>query len=206
MNTPRNRRRQRIYTAILEAARDIITEQGADNLTMRAIAEHIDYSQAGLYEYFDSKEEILQVLCGQGHALLRDALLQVSSDQPPADHLLELGLAYIKFALSNPDYYMLMFTLSFSSANQEDMLNEESSYSVLLSVIQRGLVAGVFKPRPGFGLSEMAYAAWSIVHGISMLRLTHLSHFPANFDEVDRQALKAFGQGLMVAGGSDEPN
>ncbi|NJN55580.1 MAG: helix-turn-helix transcriptional regulator, partial [Anaerolineae bacterium] len=55
--TPRERRHLRTKDAILDAARLIIKEQGADALSIRAIAEQIDYSPAGLYEYFGSKEE-----------------------------------------------------------------------------------------------------------------------------------------------------
>jgi AcrR family transcriptional regulator len=50
--TPRQRRHLRTKDAILDAARQIIAEEGADNLSMRGIAERIDYSAAGLYEYF----------------------------------------------------------------------------------------------------------------------------------------------------------
>ena len=49
----------RTQQAILDAARAIIHEQGPDKLSMRAIADRIDYSPAGLYEYYGSKEEII---------------------------------------------------------------------------------------------------------------------------------------------------
>lgn len=198
MQKPRQRRQARTQQAILDAARQIITQQGADQLSMRAIAARIDYSPAGLYEYFGSKEEILQALSTQGHQRLRDHLLQVNTDLPPADYLLALGLAYIEFAQANPDYYLLMFTTPPSPADIDSMLGESSSYPVLLEAIRRGLEAGVFKARRGYGQEEMAYSAWALVHGIAMLRITYLVDFPIDLAAADRGALLTFGRGLQA--------
>jgi hypothetical protein len=50
----------------------------------------------------------------------------------------------------------------------------------------------------GYGLQEMAYAAWALVHGIAMLRLTYLEQFPADFDVVDQEVLRTLSDGLMA--------
>jgi AcrR family transcriptional regulator len=194
--TPRKRRQQQTRYAILEAASRIIREQGASQLSMRAIAEAIDYSPAGLYEYFGSKEEIIQAVCRQGHGFLHQALLRVDAALPPSDRLVALGQAYIRFALENPETYMLMFTLGGASADPAEVAGEESVYTVLVGAIQQGLDTGVFTARPAFRQQEMAYAAWALVHGIAMLRLTHLRLFPADFEAADREALSAFARGL----------
>ncbi len=198
MQKPRQRRQERTQQSILDAARQIITQQGASQLSMRAIAERIDYSPAGLYEYFNSKEEILQALSTQGHVRLRDHLLQVDTDLPPADYLLALGLAYIEFARTNPDYYLLMFTTPPAPASIERMLSESSSYPVLLEAIRRGLEAGVFRARANYGLAEMTYSAWALVHGIAMLRITYLVELPMDLAATEREALQAFGRGLQA--------
>lgn len=194
---PRQRRQQRTQQAILDAALRIISEKGVNQLSMRAIAEQIDYSPAGLYEYFGSKEEIVGLVCHEGHLRLRKHLLQVDAALPPPEHLQALGLAYIEFALANPDHYLLMFTTPPNDSSHGGMQSDSSSFPVLLDSIRRGIEAGVFKERREYGLSEMAYSAWALVHGIAMLRLTFLSGYPADLDETDRQALLAFGRGLM---------
>jgi AcrR family transcriptional regulator len=193
---PRQRRQQRTQQAILDAARQIISQEGADQLSIRAIAQRIDYSPAGLYEYFGSKEEIVQALCTQGHERLRDQLLQVDQALPPGEYLVGLGLAYIAFARANPDYYLLMFTNPPAPVEMELMLSESSSYPVLLGAIRSGLESGAFEARPGFGLEEMAYAAWALVHGIAMLRITYLKSLPVELETADREALRAFNLGL----------
>lgn len=194
--TPRQRRRQRTRQDILDAARGVISRKGIEDLTMRGLAEQIDYSPAGLYEYFDSKEAILQALCMEGHQRLTSVIRQVDASLSPPEYLLEIGLAYIDFALNNPEHYLLMFTSVPSKTQLEDMLGEDSSFLVLLHAIQMGIEGGAFKPRPGFGQYEMAYAAWSLVHGISMLRITYLGGFDLDFPTAHRQALSAFNRGL----------
>lgn len=205
--SPREKRQQRTYQAILDAARQLINEKGIDGLSMRAIAERIDYSPAGLYEYFGSKEEIVGALCQQGHRRLTSYMTLVDKQLPFLDYFLEIGLAYIEFAVRNPDFFLLMFTslpAGFSSVvSVEEWLasgatGEDSSFVILIEAIERGVREGVLRARPGMGVIEMAIAAWSTVHGIAMLRVTHLRPLEADFDTIARETLTAFGKGLAL--------
>lgn len=195
-HSPRQRRHLQTKEAILAAARRIIREQGAGGLSMRAIAEQIDYSPAGLYEYFGSKEEIIIAICQEGEQRLRAALAAPPADQSPAEHLIAIGKAYIAFAMANPQHYLLMFNTVSLGGALDEVGAEASSFGILLAAIQRGIEAGAFKARPGFGQWEMAYAAWSLVHGIAMLRLTFLSGASLDFETSDEQALRTFVSGL----------
>lgn len=200
-NTPRERRHLRTQQAILDAARRIVADEGADALSMRAIAERIDYSAAGLYEYFDSKEAIVQAVCWDGHRRLKAALVAAREETaPPNEQLLAIGLAYIDFALWHPEHYRLMFTKEITASNEDDMQDsDDSAFTVLVAVIQHGIDLGLFHVRPGFGLQEMAYAAWTQVHGIAMLRLIHLVDFPVDFAAADRQTLLSLIRGLRAS-------
>jgi AcrR family transcriptional regulator len=200
---PRARRFQRTKQAILDAALEIIREEGPGALNMRALAERSDYSAAGLYEYFGSKDEIIAKVCQQGHERLANHMLLADSGLPVVDYLYEIGLGYIRFALENPDHFLLMFTVVPPSPpgdfSPEELLVEDSSFHILLGAIRRGIEEGAFITRPGFGLMEMAYAAWAIVHGIAMLRLTSLRGYPMDFEAVDRAVLRNFARGLQSA-------
>ncbi|MCA9991462.1 MAG: TetR/AcrR family transcriptional regulator [Ardenticatenaceae bacterium] len=199
-STPRERRQARTREAILTAARQIVAQKGVAGLSMRAIARRIDYSPAGLYEYFDSKEAIIEAVCLEGHWQLMQAMRQVDENLPPAGRLLGLGLAYIAFAIHNPEAYLLMFTNPPSPANVLALMSESSSYPLLLATIEAGVAGGVFRPRPGYGVNEMAYSAWSLVHGIAMLRLTYLNDMPLDFSTSDREALQTLIGGLQGVG------
>src|SRR5688500_12347249 len=96
---PRERRYQRTQQAILTAARSLLTEGGPDALAIRAIADRSDLSPAGLYEYYGSKEEIITALYWEGHRMLKRYMAQVPLTLPPDEYMVELGIAYIHFAL-----------------------------------------------------------------------------------------------------------
>ncbi len=202
----RTRRHQRTRQAILDAARAIVAAGGIDALSMRALADRIDYSPAGLYEYFGSKEEIVAAMCEQGQSYLYEAMAAADPALPPADYLYAIGQAYIRFALEHADYFLVMFTAApppdmagaTEEAVQELMQEEHSPYGLLLQAIQRGIDAGAFRTRPGFGRHEMGYAAWTLVHGIAMLRITALRTYPADLAPADDQALRNFMRGLQA--------
>lgn len=206
--SPRERRHQRTQQAIIDAARQIIREDGVNGLSIRAIAERIDYSPAGLYEYFGSKEEIVTAVCAQGMKRFAQRLKQVDQSLAPEEYLLELGLAYIDFAVRSPDFFLLMFTTVplINSTNptlgEDDRLRaelaENDAFAILLRGVQRCIDDGVFHEQPSFGSLEMAYASWTGVHGIAMLRVTGSGYFPFNNTAIDRKVLRANFLGLAA--------
>ena len=200
---PRERRFQRNRQTILDAALAIIREQGPAALNMRALAERSDFSAAGLYEYFASKDEILGAVCQEGQERLARHMRMADPDLPAADYLFAIGMAYIRFALENPDYFLMMFTTMPAAPagdfNPQEHLEEDSSFGILFGAVQRGIEEGVFVTHAGFGLVEMVYAAWAIVHGLAMLRLTGLRAYPMDFETADRETLRRFVRGLQSA-------
>jgi AcrR family transcriptional regulator len=200
----RDRRFRRNKQAILDAALEIIREAGPAALSMRALGERSDYSAAGLYEYFGGKDEIIAAVCMEGFERLTAHMRRADPALPAAEHLVEIGAAYIRFALENPETFLLMFTVTPprppGAISPAEILQGDSSFHILLRAIRRGIEEGVFRARPGFGLMEMAYGAWATVHGIAMLRLTSLRGYPMDFDTADREALLNFACGLQVDG------
>ncbi|MBX3000869.1 MAG: TetR/AcrR family transcriptional regulator [Caldilineaceae bacterium] len=204
MSQTRRKRHVRTKQAILDAAVEIIGEEGPDALSMRSLADRIDYSAAGLYEYFNSKEAIIAAACQLGQGMLYDSMAQVDPNLPAADYVYQLGVTYIRFALDHPDYFLLIFTTAPqpntqpdpSAAVQDALHSEGSAYGILLRGIERGIDDGSFRTRPGFALDEMAYAAWGVVHGVAMLRVTALRHLAGNLSAADEQVLHNFLRGL----------
>ncbi|MBK8047055.1 MAG: TetR/AcrR family transcriptional regulator [Anaerolineales bacterium] len=207
MESKRTKRHLKTRQSILDAARAIIAEDGPDALSMRSLADRIDYSAPGLYEYFGSKEEIIAAVCDQGQRYLYESMSAVDAALPPDEYLYAIGIAYIQFALAHPDYFLLMFTVApppNSNPQSEETVKDalaadDSAYRILVQAIERGLEEGVLQTRPGFGLDEMAYAAWTLVHGIAMLRITALRHYPTDLVEMDNQVLFNFMRGLQAA-------
>ncbi len=194
--TPRERRHARTRQAILDAARRIVGRQGADALSMRAIADEIDYSPAGLYEYFSGKEAIVGELCGMGHVRLSASMEAVDKSLPFEAYLYGIGEAYIDFARRNPDLYLLMFT-TVSEASVEGLYEDGSSYLILVAAIQRGQEEGIIPERAGFDQDAMAYNAWALVHGLSMLAITYGEVADMEFAHFEDQALRSMLRGFI---------
>ncbi|MFN8491447.1 MAG: TetR/AcrR family transcriptional regulator [Caldilineaceae bacterium] len=203
--SPKERRFQRTQQAILDAAREIINQQGVEALSIRAIADKIDYSPAGLYEYYGSKEEIVGALCRQGLHHFARHLRSVDQRLAPEEYMIELGVAYVDFALKNPDFFLLMFTtapLVLSNfgehkADAEQALQDDDAFSILLRGVERCVAVGLFKPQPDYGVLEMARTAWSLVHGIAMLQLSALRDMPFTSDQI-RTALRIQFRGMKL--------
>jgi len=198
--SPRQRRRQKTKQAILETARELITEEGLEGLSLREIARRIDYSPAGLYEYFKSKDEIVEAVCIEGFERLSAYLNRVSADLPPAERLFQLGLAYLDFAHNNPDYFLLIFTAFPTGEVTLEELGEDaaSTYGVLVQAIQTAIEAGLFRPPAERNLNEIAYAMWATVHGLAMLQQTNFRHSQADLEPVHRWTLELFLKGLKA--------
>src|SRR6188768_2411770 len=104
------RERQQVRTAILDAARDLFVSEGYSNVSMRKIAERIEYSPAAIYSYFPAKDDIFFALAEEGFRLLHqagDRILDEHAD--PLETLRRLFWAYYRFSREQPQYFELMF-------------------------------------------------------------------------------------------------
>jgi hypothetical protein len=81
---------------------------------------------------------------------------------------------------------------------ESELLDENSAFLVLFKGIQRGINEGVLPVRPDLGVMEIALGAWSLVHGLAMLRVTFLQSFQTDFARIERETLRAFYEGLTV--------
>lgn len=192
---PHERRHLRTRQAILDATRKLLVEKGVNGVSLRAIAREIDYSPAGLYEYFDGKDDIIEAVCGEGHRRLADEMARADEDQPYPMYLLEIGKAYLRFARSNPDYFMLMFTTAPSGRQLEEFEKDGSSFPILIYAIQKGIDEGYFDMHPG-GIHAMAMIFWSSVHGLAMLEQTQLKGADLDFEQMGLAVLNNLFQGL----------
>jgi AcrR family transcriptional regulator len=195
--TPRQRRYYKTKATILQAAQEIISEKGLDGLSLRELARRIDYSPSGLYEYFRSKEDIVAAVRTEGLELLRDYLNRVPVDLAPSERLVQMGQAYLEFAYDHPEHFRLIFNHLTSDRNTlDEPANDESPFTILLQAVQAAIDAEELITRDDYALEEIAYSLWSLVHGMAMLRQTHLKHLRADFDAIQRRTLRIFADGL----------
>ena len=105
----KNRQKQALRERILDAARRIVMREGFAALSMRKIADAIEYSPATLYLHFASRDEIAQALCAEGYAQLLETFVPLAQIADPAERLKALGRAYVAFGVAHPETYRLIF-------------------------------------------------------------------------------------------------
>jgi AcrR family transcriptional regulator len=103
------RDREAVRRAILDAARELFVSEGYENVSMRKIAERIEYSAAAIYSYFPSKDEILIALAEEGVRLLGDCNVESPEGLPAIERLRNIVLRLYRFSTQHPQYFALMF-------------------------------------------------------------------------------------------------
>ncbi|MEW5956900.1 MAG: TetR/AcrR family transcriptional regulator [Chloroflexota bacterium] len=195
--TPRERRYQKTKKAILETAQELVAEKGPEGLSIREIARRIDYSPAGLYEYYESKDEIIAAIVQAGMAGLNTTFAEISPDLPPSQRLVDLSVAYVNFAIHNPEQFLLIFnTIPSKRMSLEEVNLESSFYTVLLETIRAAVEAGEIKVNGDYAAQGIAFNLWALMHGRAMLQLTFLRNFQADFEAAHRWAIELFIKGL----------
>ncbi len=97
--------------AILDAARELFVREGYDEVSIRKIADRIEYSPAAIYGYFASKDDIFFALAEEGFRILCSygAAERAINPEDPADTLRQMFLRYYEFSKEHPEYFALMF-------------------------------------------------------------------------------------------------
>lgn len=95
---------------ILHAAKDLFLEQGYDSTTIRRIADRVGISAPALYLYFRDKEALMLALCDQTFGHLIEAIDEIEKTVvDPLQRVRRFGEAYVRFGLTHPDEYRLVF-------------------------------------------------------------------------------------------------
>ena len=104
------RDRGRTRESILTAARELFVREGYQNVSMRKIADRIEYSPAAIYSYFPSKDDIFFALAEEGfRTLAGHAIGSIENIQDPFDRLRQGLWAFYEFSKLYPEYFALMF-------------------------------------------------------------------------------------------------
>ncbi|HJR61640.1 MAG TPA: TetR/AcrR family transcriptional regulator [Vicinamibacterales bacterium] len=108
-----DREREATARAILDAARELFVAEGYQNVSIRKIAERIEYSPAAIYSYFPSKDDIFLALAEEGFKLLFDSADACAGGTdpaaPPIDCIRAAFLNIYTFSKAHPEYHALMF-------------------------------------------------------------------------------------------------
>ncbi|NBC13842.1 MAG: TetR family transcriptional regulator [Gammaproteobacteria bacterium] len=195
--SPAERRRLRVRSAILDAAERVFSRDGEDGLSIRRLADEIDYSPAAIYKYFGSKEELLEELKEAFFEKILDQVDEVmGGDRPFLERARACLVTYVRTALEKPHHYAAAFSgipeaphprartwSEFSAANKGQ------AFLHLVDLVCEGQETGAF--RRDIDPVTAAKSAWASCHGLAML-MAHLPSFPSMIDEPDGPDRAAF--------------
>jgi len=179
----RARQKTLLRQQILDAAREILVREGYERLSMRRVAERIDYSPTAIYLHFKDKQDLVFSLCDETFAKLVRELETLP--QEFADPLVRLrkGLErYIAFGLKHPDHYLPAFVLpapeDLDPKRLQETMSPDSNGLRALACLRDCIADGVrARKLRKVDPDVAARAAWAAIHGITSLLIVHTS-FP----------------------------
>jgi AcrR family transcriptional regulator len=182
---------------ILDAARELFVREGYDAVSMRRIAARIEYSPTAIYLHFEDKEDLVLALCRQDFGRLLSAMEGQAPPGDPIEGLRQLGRAYARFAIDNPNQYRFMFMSPMKPDHSPEPTDPgHLSYGVLRDAVAKAIEAGALRPADP---DTVAQVLWSSIHGAVALLITMRPDcWPrppaANLiDETIEAGLRAFG-------------
>lgn len=168
--------------SLIDAALVILERDGADSLSLRAIAAEVGVSHTAPYSHFKNKKELIAGVSEAGYELLADSFDKSVAAQGDSldDTVLNYGASYLQFALDNPQLYRLMLgqvetrgLKESLSAPTLDMSKESITLKRPFKMLFKAFEEKLQDPEQA---SYQALGAWGMVHGISALLIEgHLS-------------------------------
>jgi len=178
MGTLERRDRERLETRakIMGAARGLFGREGYEAVSMRRIAEAIEYSPTAIYFHFRDKQDLLHQICQADFVALAEGVGELQKVTDPVERIRRMGHAYIRFGVSHPNHYRLMFMtpvnlpkeLADADPNRGDV--DRDSYALLKQSCQEAIEQG--RIRLDYQDADLvAQMFWSAVHGVTSLHI-----------------------------------
>ncbi len=176
----RARQKKFLRQEILDAASELFVRDGYENVSMRRIADKIEYSPTTIYIYFKDKAELLEQVCKETFQRLARRLGKIT-EQPgdPVERLKRGLVAYIEFGLENPHHYRATFMMPLPEGFDHQKYHQEDSPGMqAFAFLTRGLAECIEAGKiPAMNVELAAQTLWAGIHGITSLLITH-SRFP----------------------------
>ncbi len=160
----------RTEARIVETARSLVAEGGADACSMRAVAEGSGVTAAAIYKHFRDKTALVEHLVGLSFESFERSLLEAIAPLPVGSfaRLAALGEAYIRFASEHEEEFKVLFMPLRGGPKKLSEVPGEGGYPILRQCVVEAMAAGSVR---GDDPDLVSFYLWSRVHGIVMLLL-----------------------------------
>lgn len=198
----KERQKKEMKESILQSAWHLVNEEGWQNLSIRKIADAIEYSVPVVYDHFENKEAILSEFNRQGFKLLGDRLKEAKEQHRDSVGQLEaITYAYWDFAFEHKEYYQLMYGLGMPTCESLTKVPELMAFiGVIHSTIDDIIKSGQNKESETW---LKVHSFWSMIHGLVSINLmspevSHLGMSQVDFNKaILKDYIKGFIKGLV---------
>jgi AcrR family transcriptional regulator len=144
--------------ALLRATLETIDDLGLAALSLREVARRAGVTHAAATYHFGDKAGLLTAVAAEGFRLLAETLQQAQEER---GSFLEVGVAYVKFAVDHRAYFEVMYRPELYRPEDPDLRAAKATTAVLLYGTEEADAQQI----------EAGVAAWAIVHGLATLWL-----------------------------------
>lgn len=161
-----------LRSALVKAARELLYETDSNKLSLRAVARHADVSHAAAYHHFENKTSLIAAIATEAFNelnLKRDEIFHQKKSSN-LDRFRKMGIAYVEFALENPQEFRLMFLPEF---RREDVLTDveqagRQGHVQMIELVKALQEEGsIIEGNP----ESIVISIWSMFHGLATLML-----------------------------------
>ena len=179
----RDREKQELRLKIQSAATELFVLDGYQNVSIRKIAERIEYAPSTIYLYFKDKEELVQSICNEMFANLSEILADLNrQDISPTDILGKSLRAYIEFGLAHPNHYVVTFcTPELQYQHRQPNVDRKTirdaglqCFDLLRSGLKKVVDSSAIRP---IDIELTSQTVWAQIHGLTSL-LVSTQSFP----------------------------
>jgi AcrR family transcriptional regulator len=195
----RERERDQVRGKIMDAARDLFVREGYEAVSMRKIADAIEYSPTAIYVHFADKQALMRELCAHDFPSLAHVFNDLAGVADPIERIRRTGHTYIRFAVTHPNHYRFMFMTPHASLHPPEELKRmhdedphkdnpnENSYLFLVRACEQAIAQGRMRAE----LTDaqlVAQTFWAAVHGVASIEVTFKNDPWLNLADIDSRA------------------
>jgi len=190
----KTRSRDQTRAGIMQTAKTIARREGWQAVSIRKIADAIEYSAPIIYEYFDSKDVLLSEIRNEGFMFLNQEYERIFKlYRDPEKRLYEISLIQWDFARQQPEMYRVMYNLDGAFCSIP-VYQSEASRAVSDAV---SAIIFSFIPKSKDSIRRLYFEWWSLTHGlISLGMLLQDEQSPEQTEQIYREAIRRFVRGL----------
>ncbi|MBX9735704.1 MAG: TetR/AcrR family transcriptional regulator [Phycisphaerales bacterium] len=175
----RAREKVEVQERILDAARELFVTQGLDAVSMRKIAEAIEYTPAALYVHFKDKNELMREMCRRDFEALTRETLKLAMVKCPIARIYLGGAGYIRFGIEHKNHYRMMFMtphppeLVPTDEDRQKMNDpDQDGYAFIRHAVHQAIEQKRFRQECN-DVEAVTQTFWGAVHGVTAIEITH---------------------------------